>query len=143
MNKLTKDIEKIMIERFGKDSIIALATIEDGVPYVRSVNTFYEQGVFYVLTYGLSNKVKQIAKNPVVSIAGDWFSAHGKAVNLGFFGKEENREIAEKMKDVFSKWIHNGHNNLEDVNTCILKIELTDGILFSQGTRYDIDITEK
>lgn len=39
MEKLTKDAEKIVIERFGNDSIIALATTADETPYVRNVNT--------------------------------------------------------------------------------------------------------
>ena len=60
MEKLTKEAEKILMERFGKDSIIALATAVNEIPYVRNVNTFYEDGAFYVLTYGLSNKMKQI-----------------------------------------------------------------------------------
>ena len=52
MEKLSTDAEKIMIERFGKDNIIALATTVDNRPYVRSVNSFYDKGSFYVLTYG-------------------------------------------------------------------------------------------
>jgi hypothetical protein len=28
-----------------------------------------------------------------------------------------------------------------DLNTCILRIKLTDGLLFNHGTRYDIDFT--
>ena len=103
MKKLTKEAEAILIERFGKDSIIALATTADGTPYVRKVNAFYFDGAFYVLTYGLSNKMKQIAENPVVAITGDWFTAHGKGVNLGYFGKEENKEIANLMRTVFAE----------------------------------------
>ena len=142
MEKLSAVTEQIMLERFGKDSLISLATTENNVPYVRTVNSFYEDGAFYVLTYALSGKMKQIEKNPVVAIAGDWFTAHGNGVNLGWFGKEENAEITEKMKAVFAEWIDNGHNNFEDANTCILKIELTEGVLFSHGTRYVIDFTE-
>ena len=142
MEKLSKDAEKIMMERFGKDSIIALATTVDNRPYVRSVNSFYDNGSFYVLTYGLSNKMKQIQKNPFVAIAGDWFTANGRGVNLGYFGKKENTEVAEKMKVIFSEWINNGHNNFEDENTCILRIELIDGVLLSHGTRYDIDFSK-
>lgn len=141
MEKLSKDVEKIMIERFGTDSIIALATVVDNVPYVRSVNSFYDEGAFYVLTYGLSDKMKQIEKNPIVAIAGEWFTAHGKGVNLGYFGKIENEAIANKMKAAFSEWIDNGHNNFEDINTCILRVELTDGLLLSHGMRYEIDFT--
>lgn len=140
--KLSKEAEKIMLERFGKDSIISLATTCENVPYVRSVNAFYHGGAFYVLTYGKSNKIKQIAVNPSVAICGDWFTAHGKGVNLGYFGKAENESIAKKMREVFAEWIDNGHNNFEDENTCILKIELTSGVLFSHGTKYEIDFTE-
>ena len=56
---------------------------------------------------------------------------------LGYFGKEENYWIAEKLKNVFSEWIDNGHNDFDDENTIILCIELTDGLLLSHGTRYE------
>ena len=143
MEKLSAVTEQILVDRFGKDSLISLATTENNIPYVRTVNSFYENGAFHVLTYGLSGKMKQIEKNSIVAIAGDWFTAHGKGVNLGWFGAEENKEIAEKMRNVFAEWIDNGHNNFEDVNTCILKIELMEGILFSQGTRYEIDFAKE
>lgn len=64
MEKLTAATETIMTERFGKDSIIALATEADGVPYVRYVDGFYLDGAFYIITYALSNKMKQIEKIP-------------------------------------------------------------------------------
>ena len=141
MEKRTEKIDAILLERFGKDSIIALATSIDNIPYVRSVDAFYEDGAFYVLTHGLSGKMKQISQNPTVAISGDWFTAQGNGVDLGYFGKAENARIASKMKDVFSAWIDNGHNDFDDINTCILCIELTSGILFSNGTRYEIDFT--
>ncbi len=137
MRKLGSEAERIMIERFGKDTVIALATEEHDVPYVRNVNAYYEDGSFYIITYALSNKIKQIEKNPNVAIAGDWFTAHGKGNNLGYFGKEENRIIAEKLKIVFAEWIDNGHNNFDDENTIILCVELTDGLLLSHGIRYE------
>ncbi len=135
---ISKEAEKIMNERFGKDNVISLATCIDNMPAVRYVNAFYDNNAFYVLTYALSNKMKHIENNPNVAIAGDWFTAKGKGENLGYFGKEENMAVANKMKNIFSEWINNGHNNFEDENTIILKITLTEGILFSQGTRYDI-----
>ncbi len=141
MGKLNKECEAILIDRFGKDSIIALATAVENTPYVRNVDAFYEDGAFYVLTHGLSAKMKQIEKNPTVALSGEWFTAQGKGINLGYFGKEENSHIASKMKQVFSAWIDNGHNNFDDINTCILRIELTNGVLFSNGIRYEIDFT--
>lgn len=137
MKKMDAEAEKIMIERFGKDTVIALATEEDGVPYVRYVNAYYENGAFYMITHALSGKMKQIQKNPNAAIAGEWFTAHGKGVNLGYFGKEENRIIAEKLKKAFSGWIDNGHNDFSDENTVILCVELTDGLLLSHGIKYE------
>ncbi len=142
MEKLTETTAKIMEERFGKDNIIALATIEDGEPYVRYVNAYYEDGAFYTITYGLSNKMRQIEKNSAISIAGDWFTAKGKGESLGYFGKPENSEMARKLRETFAEWIDNGHNNFADENTIILKVELTEGVLFAQGKRYHIDFTK-
>lgn len=139
MEKLSAEEKQLMVERFGMDNVIALATMEDGVPHVRYVNAYYEDGAFYVITYALSNKMRQIEKNSGVAIAGDWFTAHGKGVNLGWFGKSENSGIAGRLRKAFEAWIDNGHNNFEDQNTCILCIRLTDGVLFHHGTRYDLD----
>ena len=141
MEKLSDKINEVLLERFGKDSIIALATAIDNKPFVRQVDAFYENGAFYVLTYALSGKMKQIEQNPTVAISGEWFTAQGIGENLGYFGKSENLRIASKMRDIFSSWIDNGHNNFDDINTCILRIRLTEGILFSNGARYEIDFT--
>ena len=129
----------IIQERFGKDSLIALATVDGDIPAVRTVNTVYIDGAFYVVTYALSGKMKQIAKNPAVAICGDWFTAHGVGENLGHVLLEENQIIMEKLRTAFSAWYNNGHTNEADPNTCLLKIRLTDGVLFSHGTRYDIE----
>ena len=137
MKKLSLEAEKIMIERFGKDTVVALATVENEVPYVRYVNAYYENGAFYIITYALSNKMKHMENNPTIAIAGEWFTAHGKGINLGYWGKEENHLIAEKLKLAFAEWIDNGHNNFNDENTIILCVELTDGLLLSHGTRYE------
>lgn len=141
MEKLNEKTKQIMNERFGKDSVIALATVENGVPYVRNVNAYYKNGAFYVITHGLSDKMKQIANSPVIAVAGEWFTAHGKGESLGYFGNPENAEIAGKLKEVFAEWIDNGHNDFSDVNTCILRIKLTDGVILSHGTRIEVDFT--
>lgn len=137
MVSMNQETERLMVERFGRDTIIALSTAENGIPYVRYVNAYYESGAFYIITYALSNKMQQIENSPIVAIAGDWFTAHGNGVNLGYIGREENLCLAEKLKTAFSAWIDNGHTNFDDVNTIILKVELTDGLLLSHGTRYE------
>ena len=70
--KLNHETERMMAERFGKDSMIALATVDDGLPCVRAVNACYEDGAFYVITHAFSNKMRQLARNPAAAIAGEW-----------------------------------------------------------------------
>ena len=86
--KLSDEAREIMIERFVKDTIISLATANDNIPYVRNVNAYYENGAFYIITHALSDKMKQIENNPTIAIAGEWFTGHGKGINLGYFGKK-------------------------------------------------------
>ena len=129
----------ILTDRFGKDSLIALATADGGVPHVRTVDAVYIDGAFYVVTYALSGKIQQIAKNPVVAISGEWFTAHGIGKNMGHVLKEENRSIMETLRTAFAAWYDNGHTNESDPNTCLLKIRLTDGVLYADGIRYDIE----
>ncbi len=137
--QLTAVTRALMAERFGRDTLLSLATCTDQVPYVRTVNGYYEDGAFYVITYELSNKMRQIEKNPLVALSGEWFTAHGIGENLGYIYSEKNLQTAEKLKTVFAAWYDNGHNDYSDPHTCILRIRLTEGILFSKGTRYDIN----
>ena len=85
---------QILTERFGKDSLIALATVEEGVPHVRTVDAVYIEGAFYVVTYALSGKMRQIAQNPVVAVSGEWFTGHGISENLGHVLLPENEAQA-------------------------------------------------
>ena len=129
----------ILTERFGTDSLIALATVEDGMPHVRAVDAVYIDGSFYVVTYALSGKMQQIAKNPVVAISGEWFTAHGVGENLGHVMLNGNKAVMDILRAAFAAWYDNGHTNEADPNTCLLKIRLTDGVLFADGTRYEIE----
>lgn len=137
--KLNEKIIGILEDRFGHDSLIALATAEGSMPHVRTVNAVYIDGAFYVVTYALSGKMRQIEKNPAVAVAGDWFTAHGLGENQGHVLREENRTVMEILRAAFASWYDNGHTNEADPNTCLLKIRLTDGVLFADGKRYEIE----
>lgn len=139
---ISGEAENILLERFGADSVISLATISQGIPMVRYVDAYYEDGAFYILTHALSGKMQQIMQNPNVAIAGEWFTAQGTGASLGGFAEDKNRTIAEKMRRVFANWIDNGHTDLNDQHTCILRIKLEHGILFSHGRRFDLDFGE-
>ena len=140
MNEVTR---KLMEERFGHDSLISLATVDGTSPAVRTVNSYYEGGSFYVVTWALSNKMLQIQKNPAVAICGDWFTAQGIGENLGWVQKPEHATLMSRIRTAFASWYDNGHTNEADPNTVLLRIRLTDGVLFSNGTRYEIDFSEE
>lgn len=68
----------VLQEKFGngKDNVISLATIslEQGSngaprPALRDVDAYYEDGVFYIVTYAQSNKMKEIHANPEVAVS--------------------------------------------------------------------------
>lgn len=139
--KLNETTNALLEKRFGKDSLMALATCVNNVPSVRTVDACYRDGTFYVITYALSGKMQQISLNPCVALSGEWFTAQGIGENMGYVGKPENNEIVQWLKEQFAAWINNGHTNFQDENTVLLKIRLTSGVLFADGTRYEIDFT--
>lgn len=143
MEKLNPTTAELMTGRFGHDNLIALATVQGTMPAVRAVNAFYEDGSFYIITHAQSSKMKQLSENPNASICGDWFTAHGIGENLGWVKRPENAERMEKIRAAFAEWYGNGHTNEADENTVILRIRLTDGVLFHHGTRYEIDFREE
>lgn len=121
----------------GKDNIIALATVAPGSgvdgrpqPAVRCVDACYEEGVFYVTTHGKSNKMRQIERNPEVSIAScsEMFTGSGIAENLGWVLDAKNATLRDKLRTAFSAW-YDDANDENDENCCILAIRLVKGVL--------------
>ena len=130
---------KLLEEKFGngKDNLISIATIakEPGSegkprPVVRTVDAYYEDCTFYVVTYARSNKMQQIKQNPEVSVAGclEMFTAVGVGENLGWVLEPKNTEIKGKLRTAFAEW-YDMANNENDENCCILAIHLTKGTL--------------
>lgn len=146
---------KIIEERCGnnKDNVISLATIAtevsaDGnpIPIVRDVDAYYEDSVFYVITYAKSNKMLQIAQNKEVafSVNFEWFSGNGIGENLGWVLDPKNAELRTKLRTVFAAW-YDDANNEKDENCCILAIRLIRGTVIKDhgAVRYNIDFVNK
>lgn len=134
----------IMVERFSKDSLLAIATTDGKRLFNRIVDIIYYDGAFYVSTYSLSNKMRQIETNPEVAIAAvDWFTGHGIGRNLGWVLDPKNAEIRSRLREAF-EW-YDFANNEKDKNCCILEIRLTDGMLIKDhhAVRYQIDFENK
>lgn len=137
----------------GKDNIIALSTIAmepsaDGtpIPYVRDVDAYYEEGVFYVTTWAKSNKMQQIAQNKAVAFAVrlEGISGNGIGENLGWVLDPKNAELRAKLRKAFTDW-YDQANNEQDESCVILAIRITRGTIFRDhgAVRYHIDFMNK
>ncbi|MBE6883021.1 MAG: pyridoxamine 5'-phosphate oxidase family protein [Ruminococcaceae bacterium] len=142
MKHFPQEAIEIMNERFHHDTLISLATSEGTIPWVRTVNAYYEEGSFYVITHAKSNKMQQITKNSMVAVCGDWFTAHGIAEDMGYILDKANQMLMGKLRAAFCEWYDNGHIDENDTDMHILRIQLTDGVLFSNGTKYVLDFSD-
>ncbi|MBU3143764.1 hypothetical protein [Clostridium sp. CF012] len=86
--------------------------------------------------------MKEIMKNPNVALNHNLFIAHGIGENIGNPLEEQNRELKEELKKIFCTFYHK-HVYEEDTNTCILKITLTDSLVFAHDYKYFVDFKQK
>jgi len=86
--------------------------------------------------------MKEIAKNPNVALNYNLFVAHGLGKNVGNPLAERNRDLREELKQVFVVF-YDKHVCEEDPNTCILKVDLTDALVFAHDYKYLIDFERK
>jgi len=127
---------------FARDYQFALATSNNNIPAVRFIDTFYNNGAFYIVTYGKSHKVKEIEYNPVVSLSKDLYRFTGIARNIGHPLLKENLKIREKLIKVFEPWYF-AHNDENDENMCYIRVDLKDGLYYKDGTGYKVNFESK
>ncbi len=128
----------IMVELFSKDCVFALATVNGNKPSVRMIDTYYEDGAFYVVTYARSAKVKELEANEKVALCSQAYRFNGIARNIGHPLAPENSAIRKKLIRVFEPWYFK-HNNEKDEAMCYVKIELQHGFFHKDGTGYSVD----
>lgn len=141
MNTYQKAVQA-MKDLFAKDYQFALATSKDNVPSLRYVDTYYDEGDFYIVTYAKSQKVQEIENNCNISLCRELYRFSGKAYNIGHPFRPENKDIREKLIQAFEPWYF-AHNNEQDENMCYVKVELSDGFVYKDGTGYRVDFQSK
>ncbi len=133
---------KVMRDLFSNDCQFALATAHQNIPSIRVVDTFYDEGCFYIVTYAKSKKVKELEVNKNVSLCHQLYNFNGYAYNIGHPLKPENKAIREKLIHVFKPWYFK-HNNEKDENMCYVKVELTKGFFYKDGKGYKVDFVKQ
>lgn len=141
MSALEKSME-VLSELFGKDVTFVLATASDNVVSARVVDAYYNNGVFWIVTYAKSNKVKDIESNPNIALCNNFHTFKGKACNAGHPLKEDNKAIREKLIRVFEPWYF-AHNDENDEHMCYVKIVPESGVFHKDGTGYRVDFIGK
>lgn len=133
---------EVMNELFAKDYQFALATTNNSIPSVRFVDTYYDDGCFYIVTYAKSKKVKELEINKNVSLCNKLYSFKGVAYNLGHPLKTQNSEIRAKLISAFEPWYFK-HNNENDESMCYIKVELSEGFFYKDGKGFKVDFIAK
>jgi general stress protein 26 len=137
----------------NKDNVISLSTIstalnEQGnpVPWTREVDAFYDDGVFYITTWGQSNKILQIEKNNEVSFSVNFEGITGNGIgkNLGWILDPKNSGIRLKVRNAFSDW-YDQANHEENKNCVILAIYIKKARIFRDhgATRCNLNLEKK
>ncbi|MDF2883565.1 MAG: pyridoxamine 5-phosphate oxidase family protein [Clostridiaceae bacterium] len=138
MNNYFNEATAVMKELYGKDTSMSLATVNGNKPNIRVVNAYYKENTFYITTYALTNKMREILKNPNVALNHNLLVAHGIGENIGNPLEESNRELREELRHVFAVF-YDKHVDEKDKNTCILKVSLNDALVFAHDFKYIID----
>lgn len=133
---------KVLESLFAKDSFFAFATAKDNVPSVRMVDVFYDNYCFYIVVSGRTQKVQELELNENVALCSDMYRFTGKAYNIGHPLKKENKEIRDKLIKVFEPWYFE-HNSEDNEEMYYIKVELTKGFFYKDGTGYKVDFVNK
>ena len=136
-NNINKKADQILHERFKSGKLVALATCHDDMPSVRAVNAYYENECFYIMTDASSGKMRELELNPKVALCGELFNGHGVAENIGHVLKKEHTELMKTLRVALAEWYSYGNVNEKDPNTVILKVKMTDGMVVSEGLKYN------
>ena len=137
---LNKEADTILRKRFSTGKLIALATSMNNRPYVRAVNAYYENGVFYVMTDASTGKMKQMEINPEVALCGELFNGRGIAENIGHVLKDEHKELMKTLRVALAEWYDYGNVDENDPNTVILAIRLTEAGVIENGKMHKLII---
>lgn len=135
-----KRVNEIAEERYSQDTILLIATAKDNVPSVRSVDSFYFDGSFWIVTDTRANYVQEIISNghAMISDGGHnrfWCTAEVTGHPLD----EGNLEIREVYKKMFHHWYEEVNN--EDLKTvCYVKATPYKGYVHKDKVGYGFDV---
>lgn len=132
----------IIQEKYQNDTILLVVTSRDNVPSVRSVDSFYHDGSFWIVTDLRCNYVKEIQNNPYVMISDGGHNRFWcKGVIAGHPLDSKNASIRNVYLKVFEPWYKEVNNeDLESV--CYVKVTPYKGYVHKNKIGYKFNITD-
>ncbi len=135
-------VTEILKEKYSEDTILLIATANENVPTVRSVDSFYYEGSFWIVTDLSCNYVKEIQSNKhaMISDGGHnrfWCNAEVTGHPLD----ENNKSIREVFMRVFSNW-YKEVNNEDRKSVCYVKVTPYKGYIHKDKVGYSFNIAE-
>lgn len=144
MNKTIEEsnIKEILKEKYSQDTILLIVTAKDNVPSVRSVDSFYYDGSFWIVTDTRTNYVKEIQSNKYTMISDGGHNRFWCEADVtGHPLDEKNKDIREVYLKVFHHWYKEVNN--EDLETvCFVKVTPYKGYIHKDKLGYKFDIKE-
>lgn len=135
-------ILEIIKERYSNDTILLIATAKDNVPSVRSVDTFYYEGSFWIVTDLNCNYVKEIQNNPYVMMSDGGHNRFWcKASIAGHPLEEKNMSIRDIYLKVFHHW-YKEVNNENIPSLCCIKVTPYRGYIHKDKIGYTFDLEQ-
>ena len=131
---------EILQDRYSEDTILLISTAKENVPSIRSVDSFYYDGSFWIVTDSRNNYVTEILSNENVMISDGGHNRFWcKAEVVGHPLMEKNLVIREVYMKVFHNW-YKEVNNESLKTTCFIKATPYKGYVHKDKMGYKFDV---
>jgi len=141
-NIISSGVLDIIKEMYQNDTILLVVTAKDNVPSVRSVDSFFFEDSFWIVTDLRCNYVKEIQNNENVMISDGGHNRFWcKASVTGHPLDPINTNIREVFLKVFHHWYKEVNNeNIQEV--CYIKVTPYKGYIHKNKQGYTINLLD-
>ena len=133
--------KEVMQENFGHIVEMCVASCVDNNVTVRDVNTYYNDGKFYILSKATNSLVKDISINPRVGLCHGSHNIYGNAKSLGHPLEASNAALRKKLKKQFSL-NYDEYVAEHNPEMRIVEVTVTHAETYTRYHRYEIDFTK-
>lgn len=141
MENYIQRAKEVMQDNFGHIVEMCLASCVDNQVTVRDLNTYYNNGKFYVLSKVSNSLMHDIAHNPRVGLCHGSHNIYGNARSLGHPLEAQNAELRKMLKKQFSL-NYDEYVTEHNPEMRIVEITVTAAETFTRYHRYEIDFVK-